>query len=229
MRRPGARISMLFLVGMFLVLVPGSAALAQEDQAVCCTRFDYVLEKTIFKVDAVRLDLTIRGDTPSRVERLVTGRVDPRAWSDSVAALYLGADQALVTMTFLRSFGLNRFLDANRDVMEKLSEAGWITEEEFRRLDQENRARFEGLAADGVRDGDVIEHEVRGDTVTTRYTDVTGTVRIDGLLVGSGERRVLLGSLFGPESDFRQGLLDLVFSRAEAEVAGEQSGSSRGQ
>lgn len=221
MRKPGPRISMPFLFGMFLVLAPFSAALAQEDQAVCCTRFDYVLEKTIFKVDAVRLDLTIRGETPTRVAELVTGRVDPRAWSDSVAALYLAADQARVRMTFLRSFGLNRFLDANRDVMEKLSKAGWITEDEFRELDRENRARFEGLAEDGIRDGDVIEHEVRGDTVTTRYTDVTGTVRIDGLLVGSAERRVLIGSLFGPDSDFRQGLLDLVFRRAETYGAGQ--------
>ena len=221
MRRPGTRIMMSFLLGLFLVLAPVSSAMAQEDQAVCCTRFDYVLEKTIFKVDAVRLDLTIRGDTPNRVAQLVTGRVDPRVWSDSIAALYLGADQALVRMTFLRSFGLNRFLDANRDVMEKLFEAGWITEGEFRELDQENRARFEGLAADGIRDGDMIEHELRGDTVTTRYTDVTGTVRIDGILVGSQERRVLMGSLFGPESDFRQGLLDLVFSRGETYGAGE--------
>lgn len=212
---------MSFLLGPLFAIAPVSTALAQEDPPVCCTHFDYVLEKTIFKVDAVRLDLTIRGDTPERVEQLVTGRVDPRAWSDSIAALYLGADQALVRMTFLRSFGLNRFLDANRDVMERLFEAGWITEVELRELDLENRARFEGLAVDGIRDGDVIEHEVRGDTVTTRYTDVTGTVRIDGFLVGSKERRVLLGSLFGPESDFRQGLLDLVFSRSETYGAGE--------
>ena len=67
----------------------------------------------------------------------------------------------------------------------------------------------------------MIEHELRGDTVTTRYTDVTGTVRIDGFLVGSPERRVLIGSLFGPESEFRNGLLDLVFSRAEAYGTGE--------
>jgi hypothetical protein len=67
----------------------------------------------------------------------------------------------------------------------------------------------------------VIEHALHGDTVTTRYTDVTGAVRIDGLLVGSAERRMLLGSLFGPNSEFRNGLLDLVFTRAEASGAGE--------
>jgi len=221
MRRPGTRFSILILTGLFLVIVTVSSASAQEDQPVCCARFDYILEKTIFKVDAVRLNLTIRDETPNRVAALVTGRADPRAWSDSVAALYLGADQALVRMTFLRSFGLDRFLNANSDVMEKLAKAGLLTQEEFEHLDAENRARFEVLAGDGVRDGDMIEHELRGDTVTTRYTDVTGTVLIDGFLVGSQERTVLLGSLFGPESEFRKGLLDQVFRRTETLGAGE--------
>jgi hypothetical protein len=221
MRLPGTWTPVSLLGGLLLASLTVGTAEAQESGARCCAHFDYVLEKTIFKVDAVRLDLTIRDDTPDRVAELVTGRADPRAWSDSVAAMYLGADQASVRMTFLRSFGLNRFLDANRDVMEKIAKTGLITEEELEDLDAENRARFAGLAEDGIRDGDVIEHEVRGDTVTTRYTDVTGTVRIDGLLVGSAERRVLMGSLFGPESDFRQGLLDLVFRRAETYGAGQ--------
>jgi hypothetical protein len=210
-----------FLAGLLLAISTFSSALAQESQPACCSRFDYVLERTIFKVDAVRLELAIRGETTDRVAELVTGRADPRAWSDSVAALYLGADQASVRMTFLRSFGLDRFLNANRDVMEMLVKAGLINEEELEDLDAENRTRFETLAADGIRDGDVLEHEVRGDTVTTRYTDVTGRIRIDGFLVRARERTVLMGSLFGPESGFRNGLLDLVFSRAEEYGAGE--------
>jgi hypothetical protein len=220
MRRPGTWTPVSLLGGLLLAISTVGTAAAQES-ALCCAHFDYVLEKTIFKVDAVRLDLTIRDETPDRVGELVTGRADPRAWSDSVAAMYLGVDQASVRMTFLRSFGLNRFLDANRDVMEKLAKAGLITEEELEDLDAENRARFAGLAEDGIRDGDVIEHELRGDTVTTRYTDVTGAVRIDGLLVGSAERRMLLGSLFGPNSEFRNGLLDLVFTRAATSGSGE--------
>lgn len=220
MRHPGTWTPVSLLGGLLLAISTVGTAAAQES-ALCCSHFDYVLEKTIFKVDAVRLDLTIRDETPDRVEELVTGRADPRAWSDSVAALYLGADRASVRMTFLRSFGLNRFLDANRDVMEKLAKSGLITEAELKDLDAENRARFAGLSEDGIRDGDVIEHALHGDTVTTRYTDVTGAVRIDGLLVGSAERRMLLGSLFGPNSEFRNGLLDLVFTRAEASGAGE--------
>ncbi|MCK5489773.1 MAG: hypothetical protein KAI98_07280 [Gemmatimonadetes bacterium] len=221
MRRPGTRLRIPLLASQLVLVSTFSSALAQESQAPCCSRFDYVLERTIFKVDAVRLELTVRGDTPDRVVRLVTGRADPRSSSDSVAALYLRADNARVRMTFLRSFGLKRFLDANRGMMEKLSRAGLLSDEELRRLDAANHERFETLAADGIRDGDVLEHEVRGDTVTTRYTDVSGAVRVDEVRVGSEQRRVLMGSLFGPESGFRKGLLDLVFSRAEAESPGK--------
>jgi len=221
MRRPGTRLRMPLLVGLLLVVSTFSSALAQESQAPCCSRFDYVLERTIFKVDAVRLELTVHGGTPDRVARLVTGRADPRSSSDSVAALYLAADDARVRMTFLRSFGLKRFLDANRGVMEKLTKAGILSDEEFQTLDAANADRFQVLAADGIRDGDRIEHQVRGDTVTTRYTDVSGAVRVDEVRVGSEQRRVLLGSLFGPESGFRNGLLDLVFGRAEAESPAE--------
>jgi hypothetical protein len=104
-------------------------------------------------------------------------------------------------------------------VLEKLSGDGLLTSEEFQALDAENVARFAVLAADGIRDGDRLEHQIRGDTVTTRYTDVAGAVRIDEVRVGSGHRRALLGSLFGPRSGFRKGLLDLVFDRAQAEIS----------
>ena len=204
---------------LVLLIVGASQASSQEDPASCCTSFDYVLERTIFKVDAVRLELVVRGDAPDRVAAFVRGHPDPRSAADSVAALYLACDSARVRMTFLRSFGLDRFLGANRKVLEKLSEDGVLTTEEFEALDAENVDRFAVLAADGVRDGDRLEQEVRGDTVTTRYTDVTGTVRIDEVRVGSAHRRALLGSLFGPRTGFRKGLLELVFRRANAAVS----------
>lgn len=217
----GGRRAWMAMWPLGVVLAVGSSSLcsAQESPASCCTHFDYVLERTIFKVDAVRLELTVRGDTPGRVARLVTGRTDPRSTTDSVAALYLSSDDAAIRMTFLRSFGLSRFLDANRDVMRKMVRSGYLTEEEFRRLDEENRERFAVLEADGVRDGDRLEHEVRGDTVTTLYTDAEGAVRIDQVRVGRTERRVLMGSLFGPASEFRKGLLRQVFDRAGAAPA----------
>jgi hypothetical protein len=146
------------------------------------------------------------------VAELVRAQPDPRSSSDTVAALYLAADDAQVRMTFLRSFGLGRFLGANRDVMERLMRAGILSDEEFQRLDAENDERFQVLAEDGIRDGDRIEHRVRGDTVTTRYIDVAGTVRIEDMRIGPEQRRVLMGSLFGPESGFRKGLLDQVFN-----------------
>ncbi len=126
----------IVFVCLLLVVTPCSHASAQEKGPLCCTRFEYVLERTIFKID-------------------------------SVAALYLAADDVDVRMTFLRSFSLGRFLDGNRDIMEKLRKAGILSDEEIR--------------------------------------------------IGPEQRRVLMGSLFGPRSGFRRGLLDLVFRRAEAE------------
>jgi hypothetical protein len=181
--------------------------------------FDYVLERTIFKVDAVRLELLVRGEAPGRVAAYVRAHPDRGSAADSVAALYLAARGAHVRMTFLRSFGLSRFLDANRNMMERLSEDGVLTTDEFQRLDAENVDRFRVLAADGIRDGDRLEQEIRGDTVTTRYTDISGAVRVAETRIGPEQRRALLGSLFGPRSGFRRGLLDLVFSRAWTEVS----------
>lgn len=214
MRRPFTPTPTL-CVGLLLTALPSSSAYAQEEGPSCCTRFEYVLERTIFEVDAVRLELTVTGDTPDQVAELVRAQPDPRSSSDAVAGLYLAADDAQIRMTFLRSFSLGRFLGANRDVMERLTRAGILSDEEFQMLDAENADRFQVLAADGIRDGDRIEHQVRGDTVATRYIDVTGAVRIEELRIGAEHRRVLVGSLFGPGSGFRKGLLDLVFSRAE--------------
>jgi hypothetical protein len=196
-----------------MIALYSAAGQAQAPSESCCARFDYILERTIFKVDAVRLELTVGPETADRVSELVHGRVDPRSEEDDVARLYVESEDAEVRMTFLRSFSLKRFLDANRDQMEGLAEAGLLTAGETRRLIAENDERFAVLEADGIRDGDRLEHQVRGDTVTTRYTDVTGAIRIDEFQVGAEQRTMLMGSLFGPQSSFRKGLLELVFSR----------------
>lgn len=206
LRGPGAALMMAALYSP-----PGQAQTLSER---CCTRFDYILERTIFQVDAVRLELTVGPETADPVSVLVHGRADPRSEEDAVARLYVDSEEAEVRMTFLRSFSLKRFLDANREQMERLAEAGLLTDGETRRLIAENEERFALLDADGIRDGDRLEHEVRGDTVTTRYTDVTGAIRIDEVQVGAEQRTMLMGSLFGPRSSFRNGLLDLVFSRS---------------
>ncbi|MDP2481744.1 MAG: hypothetical protein Q8W45_00555 [Candidatus Palauibacterales bacterium] len=202
---------------MLLTVAGCSTAAAQDSGARCCASFDFVLERTIFKVDAVRLELEVQGDLPDRIAAFLATHGDRRAAADSVAALYLAADRVEVRMTFLRSFSLRRFLDADRDVMEKLNAVGWISDEERLQLEAENADRFQVLEADGIRHGDRLEHQVRGDTVTTLYTDVTGNVRIDEVRVGSEQRRMLLGSLFGAGAAFRNGLLDLVFRRAAAD------------
>lgn len=190
---------------------------AQDPGARCCARFEYLLEKTIFKVDAVRLELAFTDGTPARVAGLLPPGPDVPALRDAIAAEYLTASGAMVRFTFERSFGLERFLRANRDVLEGLVKAGILTYEEFLELDAENVERFQVLEQAGIQDGDRLEHRIEGERVATRYVDHTGTLRIDEVQVGDADRRALLGSLFGPGSDFRGGLVDQVLDRAGLE------------
>lgn len=205
------------VLGLLGAGLRAAALEAQDPGARCCARFDYLLEKTIFKVDAVRLELAFTDGTPARVAGLLPPGPDVRATRDAIAAEYLGASGAMVRFTFERSFGLERFLRANRDVMEGLVDAGILSYEEFLELDAENVERFQVLKEAGVQDGDRLEHRIDGERVATRYVDRSGTLRIDEVQVGDAERRALLGSLFGPGSDFRGGLVDQVLARAGLE------------
>lgn len=186
---------------------------AQVPPDACCSRFDYVLEKTFLKIDAVRLELQILDGTPSRVAELIDGSTRDEELEDSVAAVYLSTEGADLRMTFLVSFDLERFLDGNRDSLNGLAEAGIISGDDAERLYLENERRFAILEESGMKEGDRLEHELRGDSITTRFIDASGVTRIDELRVGPERRAALLGSFFGPESEFRDGLLDQVFER----------------
>ncbi len=178
---------------------------AQMTPDACCSRFDYVLEKTILKVDAVRLELDILDGTPARVAELIDMSARDGELEDSVAAVYGSAEGTEVRMTFLVSFGLERFLDGNRDSLNGLANAGIISGKDAERLYLENERRFAVVEQIGLQEGDRLDYELRGDTVTIRFTDVSGATRIDETRVSPQRRAALLGSLFGPESDFSIG------------------------
>jgi len=212
MNFPMLPLVLLIAGGVTSLLAPASFT-GQETPDACCSRFDYVLEKTFLKVDAVRLELSIMDETPVHVAELIDDSSRDDALEDSVAAVYGGAEGADLRMTFLVSFSLERFLDGNRDSLNGLAKAGVISGEDAERLFLENERRFAVLDEIGLQEGDRLEHELRGDTITTRFIDVSGVILVEETRVGPERRAALLGSLFGPESDFRDGLLDQVFDR----------------
>jgi hypothetical protein len=201
---------------LFALLAPAPApVLAQSSGVDCCSRFDYVLEKTILKVDAVRIEMEIRDEAADRVEALLGAWSRSRSVEDSVAALYLSADDANIRMTFLVSVSLGRFLGGVRNTLEGLAEVGILSRAEADRVYAGYVERFSVLDGRGIKDGDVMERELRGDTVSTRFTAVTGETPIDEISVGSERRREILGAFFSRKSDFRDGLIDQVFDRVE--------------
>ncbi len=186
---------------------------AQVPPDACCSRFDYVLEKTFLKVDAMRLEFEILDGTPARVAELIDASTRDEELEESVAAVYLSAERANLRLTFLVSFSLERFLGGNRDSMHELAKAGIVSEEDAGHLYLENERRFAILEETGIQKGDRLEHELRGDSVITRFIDASGVTKIDELQVAPARRAALLGSFFGPESEFRDGLLDQVLER----------------
>ena len=222
MRRPRTRSPVSFLAGLLLVIATVSSAPAQENQPVCCARFNYILEKTIFKVDAVRLDLTIRDETPNRVAELVAGRADPRAWSDSVAAMYLGADHA------------QRPHD-----LPPIVRPGSFSRRQPRRDGEARESRLAhrgGTRATGRGEPGPVRGPGRGwhsgwGCDRARTTRRHGHHPIHGRDGHDTDRRIpgrfrrsvrcCWDPCSAPNSEFRNGLLDLVFTRAATSDAGE--------
>jgi hypothetical protein len=108
--RPGA-----WLAAGVLFLLAAPDITGQVMPEACCSRFDFVLEKTFLKIDAVRLELSIMDETPVQVANLIDNSSRDDALEDFVSAVYAGAERADVRLTFLVSFSLERFLDGNRD------------------------------------------------------------------------------------------------------------------
>ena len=77
-------------------------------------RLQMLLERTIFRVDVLTLEVRLGPDAAARLEALLESsdrRLDPDALRDSVAAIVLGARNALTRLEFERDVGLDHFLD----------------------------------------------------------------------------------------------------------------------
>ncbi len=176
------------------------------------------LEKTIFKVDVLRLDLRIDPETAAALRATV------EAWGardespgDTVATLVVRAREAVARIEFLREIDLPRFLDAVDEDMRHAVEAGWLEPESYRRVRDGLPVWFGFLAGRRIRDGDRLSYHVRGDTLRTVFSDREGTVLLDQTDVGRQNVVALLGAYFAPGSSFRKGLIEsLIESLTES-------------
>ncbi len=194
----------------------GPATSAPMLTPACCAVFDYVLEATIFQIDAVRLELRVDDRTAADVRALVRAAQRSAALDSAIAHRYLNARETIVSMTFLVSMTATRFLSQTESVLRRLGDEGLLAADDVERLAREARFRFAFLRDGGVHDGDRMEYQVLGDSVTTSYVRPDGSRALHDVQVGRAHRVAVLGSYFARSSEFRTGLLDQVFAPRSA-------------
>jgi hypothetical protein len=200
-----------------LLLLAAAPVIGNEDKekgtmSGCCARLDYRLEKTFLKVDVLQLTLVVDDATAAGVDSMIAGRERSDHVERVVVSNFLGARSADITLAFLRSITYDQFIDSARKTSQKVADAGLIERESAERIHQDTARRFAFLKETGIRKGDHLFYALRGDSIATRYIDADGQTRLRDVRVGPERRLALLGSYFAPNTTFRDGLLDLIFS-----------------
>jgi hypothetical protein len=195
-----------------VVALPGATGWAQAEVPLTApasqpaVRMHMLLEKTIFKVNVLTLDLWLGPVTARQLAPYVEGAHGPAA-PDSIAHLATYSRNAWARITFLRGVGLNQFLNGIEDNLRRTWQAGILTEAEYEMISRGLPAWFAPLSERNILKGDRLFYRIRGDTLHTVFQTVTGQIPIDQTDVGVERRLSVLGGFLVEGSDFRQGLL----------------------
>ena len=172
---------------------------------------EMLLEKTIFKVDVLTLELRFDPPTVESLTALASGRDLNRDLADSVAAVALRARDVWARLRFSRGVSLNQFADAVEKNARRARNAGIISERQFDEVSQNLRSWYAFLEDRRIRDGDEMYYRIRGDTLRTVFRAFDGEILLDQVDVGAERRLSVMGGYFAPGSDFRKKLIESLF------------------
>lgn len=202
--------------GAVMMCLATSPAAAQADAPVdtdgiaavtASPRMSTRLEKTIFKVDVLTVELRFDAATDRRLHRAIPAGAMDEASADSIVATVLAAEGAVIRVRFERSISLDQFLDGLQDSARRARDAGIILPSTFEDIIARSPAWYGFLADRRILDGDEMFYRIRGDTLRTVYRGLDGAVLLDQVDVGRQNVLAVLGGYLAPKSDFRNGLL----------------------
>ena len=165
-----------------------------------------LLEKTIFKVDVLTLELWLGPETVERLTPLLPLEDDERS-REAAARIALDSRDAWAELIFQRNVSLDQFLGGIDENMRRARDAGLITSEGYHLVADGLSRSYAPLAADGIDEGDRIFYRILGDTLHTVYQRRGGELVVDQTDIGPERRLSLLGSFFVEGSDFRKDLV----------------------
>ncbi len=175
------------------------------------SRMSTLLEKTIFKVDVLTLEVWLGAEDTRQLEGLVEGRRRTDALADSIAEVAIHSKDALVSSRFERGVSLDQFLGGIDDNLRLVMSAGLISDADYERITEELPRWYAFLAERGIHDGDRQRYRIRGDSLRTQYWAASGELLLDQTDVGASARLAVLGGYYVRGSDFRKGLIKSLF------------------
>ncbi len=174
------------------------------------TVMEMLLEKTLFKVDILRLEVRLTGRDAERIAVFVT-EGESQASQDSIAAVAIDAQHALIDTEFIRSLSLDQFVGGARDDLDAVQKAGIVSQETYQRLAEGLPNWFGFLSERRILTGDSLQYRIDGDTIRTRYSSADGTTLMQRTDVDPETRRGILGTYFVQGSQFRKKLIRSLF------------------
>ena len=175
------------------------------------SRMSTLLEKTIFKVDVLTLEVWLGAEDTRQLEGLVEGRRRTDALADSIAEVAIHSKDALVSSRFERGVSLDQFLGGIDDNLRLVRKADLISSADYERITEELPRWYAFLAERGIHDGDRQRYRIRGDSLRTQYWAASGELLLDQTDVGASARLAVLGGYYVRGSDFRKGLIKSLF------------------
>jgi hypothetical protein len=171
-----------------------------------------LLEKTIFKVDVLTVEVWLGDGDAQRIQEMVAAGRYSSDVADAVAEVAIHSEDALVRLEFVRDASFEQFLDGVDENLRLVPRAGIIPDADYQQISDNLPRWFAFLAERGIHKGDKITYRIRGDALRTRYLAADGQVLLDQTDVGSSARLSVLGSYFVEKSEFRRGLVSSLFA-----------------
>jgi len=198
------------LMALF-VFTAAPAALAavpdlQEDRRATgpYSRMHMLLEKSVFAVDVLTVEVRFDPATQVRFRTLAQQRGDSETFMGRMAEAAVHADEVFIRLEFKRDVALNRWVAAVRESLEKARHAGIIDESTLRHVSDNLPVWFHGIADRGFRYGDRILYRGYPDRLRTVLVTADGKVLLDQTDAGTAPRLALLGGYLAPGTDFRE-------------------------
>jgi hypothetical protein len=208
-----ASASLAVMIGLRLSPVAqGPDPLASLDAAALGTGpygcMHMLLERTIFRVDVLTVDVRVDEETRRELDRIArtASRLDERA--AAIANVVVDARQVLVTLEFKRRVSFNAWLGGARDNLQKALRANLIEDETFRYVSDGLPQWFDAIASRGFDSGDRIIYRGYPTSLRTLAVSADGEILVDQTADGPTPHRTMLAGYFAPGTEFREALVE---------------------